>query len=158
MSGLIAKIYTDGSCHTQLQTGTWVAIIFVENKKEILSASVPATTHQRMELTAVIKSLQFLRINYPEIKTTRLFTDSQYVAGLRGRKEKLIATNFISHKGSLVQNADLVKIFFDQLSLFSIEITKVKAHEKKEGNLNYNREADMLARKLLREAVKGNRM
>jgi ribonuclease HI len=52
-----------------------------------------------------------------------------------------------------MQNADLVKGFFETLQVLTIEFIKIKAHQKKTDVINYNREADMLSRKLLRNAV-----
>ena len=154
MSETLAEIYTDGSCHTQHRIGTWVAIIFTGGKKKVLSATIHDTTHNRMELTAVIKSIQYLQIHYRHITTIRVFTDSQYVTGLPQRKGKIALADFKTEKGNILQNADLVKIFLKLLSSLSIELIKIKAHQKKDDTINYNREADQLCRRLLRKAVK----
>ena len=154
MSIELAEIYSDGSCHTQHRIGTWVAIIFIGTEKKVLSATVPDTTHNRMELTAVIKAIQYLKVHYRLIKTIRIFSDSQYVTGLPARKEKIISPDFSTVKRNSMQNADLVKTFLELLSWLSIEFIKIKAHQKQGDTINYNREADTLSRKLLRKAVK----
>ncbi|MGZ8558741.1 MAG: RNase H family protein [Chitinophagaceae bacterium] len=156
MPEIFAEVYTDGSCHTQLKAGVWVAIIFIGNEKKILSATVTDTTHNRMELTAVIKSIQFLKTQYRFITTIRIITDSQYVTGLPARKEKIVLSDFTTAKENLMQNADLVKTFLQLLSSISVEFIKIKAHQKKTDIINYNREADILSRKLLRKAVEQN--
>ena len=156
MSETFAEIYTDGSCHTQRKTGVWVAFIFIGNEKKVLSAIVTDTTHNRMELTAVIKSIQYLKTHYRLITTIRIFTDSQYVTGFPGRKEKITSSDFNTQKGNPLQNADLVKTFLLLLSSISIEFIKIKAHQKQTDTINYNREADKLSRKLLRKAVDQN--
>ena len=153
MSIELAEIYSDGSCHTQYRIGTWVAIIFIGTEKKVLSATVPDTTHNRMELTAVIKAIQYLKVHYRLIKTIRIFSDSQYVTGLPARKEKIISPDFSTTKRNSMQNADLVKTFLELLSWLSIEFIKIKAHQKQGDTINYNREADKLSRKLLRKAV-----
>ncbi len=149
----VAEIYTDGSCHTQIRTGAWVAIVFTGTEKNILSAIIPGTTHNRMELIAVIKGIQYLLAHKRFITTIRVYSDSQYVIGLPARREKIVSGNYATAKGKELQNVDLVKTFFELLSLITIELVKVKAHQKQGDKLNYNREADMLCRKLLREAV-----
>jgi hypothetical protein len=50
-------------------------------------------------------------------------------------------------------NADLVKELLGYSRLFAIEFVKIKAHQKKNGLTNYNIEADLLSRKLVRAAV-----
>lgn len=149
-----AVVYTDGSCHTQLLTGAWVAIIFTGGEKYILSAVAKNTTHNRMELTAVIEALTYLESAHKEITVIEIVSDSQYVTGLPGRAGKLLAGNFLTKKGKEIQNADLVKVFLQQVSSLQPVFTKVKAHQKQNGTLNYNIEADKYVRKLLREAVK----
>ena len=153
MSEELTEVYTDGSCHTQRRIGAWAAIVFTGAKKKLLSGIVKDTTHNRMELMAVIKAIQYVKEHDGNISTIRVYTDSQYVTGLPERREKIELTGFITGKGNTLQNADLVKIFFETLSTLSIEFVKVKAHQKKTDILNYNREADMLSRKLLRNAV-----
>lgn len=153
MSEELIEVYTDGSCHTQRRIGAWVAIVFAGTKKRVLSGIVKDTTHNRMELLAVIKAIQYVKKHYENISTIRVCTDSQYVTGLPERKEKIELAGFITGKGNTLQNADLVKTFFETLSTLSIEFIKIKAHQRKSEIVNFNREADMLSRKLLRNAV-----
>ncbi|MEP7373002.1 MAG: RNase H family protein [Chitinophagaceae bacterium] len=146
------EIYTDGSCHTQHKIGTWAAILFSGKEKKILAGIEKDTTHNRMELTAVIKAIEYARTHYKKV-CIRVFTDSQYVTVLPARKEKLVSTDFITGKGAALQNADLIKIFFIAISVLDIAFIKIKAHQKKDDTINYNREADMLSRKLLRAGI-----
>lgn len=152
MSSQLAEIYTDGSCHTQNRIGAWVAIILTGTEKKIVSAAVQDTTHNRMELLAVIKGIEYIKNNYPAIKLIKLFSDSQYVIRLRDREEKLASMDFLTKKGTTIQNADLVKELLALFSILPVELIKVKAHQKKTGTVNYNIEADKLSRKIVREA------
>ena len=149
----LAEIYTDGSCHTQHRIGTWVAIILLGTERKILSGTVKDTTHNRMELMAVVKAIEYIKIHLANTTSVKVYTDSQYVTGLPVRKEKLVKADFTSGKGNPLQNADLVKTFLESISNLSIEFVKIKAHQKSTDVVNYNREADMLSRKLLRTAV-----
>lgn len=151
-----AEVYTDGSCQTQTRTGAWVAIIFAGEEKKILSETVTNTTHNRMELSAVIKGLHYVRHNYPCAKKIKVFSDSQYVIGLPRRRVKLTASGFHTKKGNEIQNADLVKELLALFSTLPIDLIKVKAHQKKTGTVNHNIEADKLSRKIVRNA--GNRL
>jgi ribonuclease HI len=149
----LAEIFTDGSCHTQYKIGTWAAIIFTGAKKKILSGTGKDTTHNRMELTAVIKAIEYVRTHYKNTTSIKVYTDSQYVTNLPLRRQKISEADFTTQRGAPLQNADLVKTFFETLSVLSIEFIKIKAHQKKTDVVNGNREADMLSRKLLRNAV-----
>jgi ribonuclease HI len=141
-------IYTDGSCHTQLKTGAWAAIVLVNQDKTILQSIVTYTTHNRMELTAVIKAIEYVQAthNLP----IHIYSDSQYVVNLGARKEKLIQDDFTTKKGKLIQNADLVRILFQYMERANLRFIKVKAHQKQTQTINYNREVDILVRKMLR--------
>jgi len=155
-----AAIYTDGSCHTQYKVGAWVAILLFtgerssgEQHRQLLSGTVSDTTHNRMELTAVIKALEYIRENHQEITTLTICSDSQYVIGLPAREEKMAGNGFTGKKGKELPNADLVKKLLGYSRSFILEFVKIKAHQKKNGVLNYNIEADLLSRKLVRAAV-----
>ena len=68
-------IYTDGACRGNPGPGGWGAVlIFGEREREIWGGE-PATTNNRMELTAAIEALEAL--NRP--CRVELHTDSQYV-------------------------------------------------------------------------------
>src|SRR5258708_31440451 len=77
-----ATIYTDGSCHTRQRAGAWVAILLIGGHKQILSGLVSDTTHNRMELTALIKALEYLLENYKDITTLTIFSHTPYLIGL----------------------------------------------------------------------------
>jgi len=145
------EIYTDGSCHAQQCIGAWVAILLADNKKIVLSGNETDTTHNRMELLAVIKALQYVKVNYTKTVSVTVVSDSQYVVGLNVRKEKLVRQNFQTKAGKEIRNADLVKEFF--LLSAPVCFVKIKAHQKKTSVINYNNEADMLVRKLMREII-----
>src|SRR5690349_22600198 len=81
-----ADIYTDGSCNAENGLGAWVAIILSGEEKTVLSGKVPDTTHNRMELYAVIAGIGHAGKTF---RSLRIFSDSQYVVGLVERKEKL---------------------------------------------------------------------
>ena len=80
-------IYTDGSCHTQHQIGGWAAILFINEKKIILSGTETNTTHQRMELVAVIKAIEYIQKHDKSVKKIHIISDSQYIIGLTSRAD-----------------------------------------------------------------------
>lgn len=151
MSESTIKIYTDGSCHTQLLTGAWAAIIFNADEKEILKGWEEDTTHNRMELQGVIKALEYL-IERKETKNVSVYSDSQYVVNLLSREQKLKSKNFLTNKGTPIQNVVLVKRLLELIEQTSPTFVKVKAHQKN-GDL-INKEVDLIVRALVRARVK----
>jgi ribonuclease HI len=148
-------IYTDGSCHTQHLVGSWVAIVLAGDEKIILQGKARDTTHHEMELLAVINAIEYVYGHYAAETALHVFSDSQYVTGLPGRKEKLQAAGFLVKKGTPVQHADLVKRLFQLLVQYPVILTKIPSHQKNvAGHINYNTEADVLSRQLVRDEIK----
>jgi ribonuclease HI len=68
-------IYTDGACKGNPGPGGWGAWLrWGEHEKELFGGE-PATTNNRMELTAVIEALSALKRPTP----VAIYTDSEYV-------------------------------------------------------------------------------
>lgn len=148
-------IYTDGSCHTQHLVGSWVAIVLTGDEKIILQGKARDTTHHEMELLAVINAIEYVYGHYAVQTALHIFSDSQYVTDLPGRKEKLQSVGFLVKKGTPIQHADLVKKLFQLLAQFPVTFTKVPSHQKNvAGYVNYNTEADILSRQLVRDEIK----
>jgi len=148
------KIYTDGSCHSQLLIGAWGAIIFIGDRKVILKDTENETTHNRMEILAVINAISHIDLLGLKKEKIFVYSDSQYVVNLTGRKERLKRNNFITKKGTPIQNVDLIKIFIDQVETHDLEFVKVKAHQKNGDEIN--REVDVIVRQMVREKVSEN--
>ena len=154
MNQNVIEIYTDGSCHNNYNIGAWASILLFANKKTIFKGTVQNTTHNRMELLAVIKAIEFSNENYKH-SLLKIYTDSQYVFRIPERMEKLKKNNFHTKKGIPLHNNDLVQILIRQIEENTIEFIKVKAHQKTESdNINYNTEVDKIARQAVRDVVK----
>jgi ribonuclease HI len=151
------EIYTDGSCHTQLKSGAWASVILFNGERIVLKGEGTDTTHNRMELLAVIES-----IKYSDEKQFKgqlnIYTDSQYVCHLIERKEKLKRNAFFTSKGNLLHNADLLQVLIQQIESHTISFVKVKAHQKTNTTAStINSEVDKLSRQMVREMVVKNK-
>jgi len=144
------RVYTDGSCHTQLLLGSWAAILFIDDEKVILKGNETDTTHNRMELMAVIKAIEYVDRRHLQSRKLEVYSDSQYVVNLTLRKEKLKHKKFITNKGTPVQNTDLVQKLIEQIEAHDLDFVKVKAHQKNGDEIN--REVDIIVRKLVRQS------
>jgi ribonuclease HI len=145
-------LYTDGSCHTQRKNGAWASIIFVKGEKIILEGVATDTTHQRMELTAVIKALEYLQHNKLTDQRIMVYTDSQYVADLLKRKDRFIRMNYLTKDSKPIRNVELVKDLLKLMEKLPVYFTKVKAHQQESSteDSRLNREVDLLVRKNMR--------
>ena len=148
-------IYTDGSCNTLHRIGAWASIILLGPEKKVLQGQALNTTHQRMELTAVIHTLEFLIENKLSSLPITLYTDSQYVMGLGQRKERLTASDFKTRKNNTLPNSDLINSLFCYAENLRLTIVKVKSHQKNSHHEQMNGEVDKLCRKMVRNLVKG---
>ena len=74
MKGVVS-VYTDGACKGNPGPGGWGALLVFRGREKELYGGDPATTNNRMELTAVIRALEALQRSC----VVALHTDSQYV-------------------------------------------------------------------------------
>ena len=144
-------IFTDGSCHAQLKTGGWASIIIIDSHKTVLQGSTLKTTHQRMELTAVLEALRYLQRDGMIEQEISVYSDSQYVVDLLKRKDRLMSSNYQTKKFKPIRNPDLVKELIGFMNLPNIRFVKVKSHQRlTDIESKLNREVDVLSRKNMR--------
>jgi ribonuclease HI len=147
----LIEIYTDGSCNPKANIGGWAAILFLNDEKVELKGISENTTHNRMELLAVINAIEYVRENGMEKESVLVYTDSQYVEKIKDRASKIEQQQYRTKAGNAMRNADLVEILISQIERGDISFKKVKAHQKAGDIFNLNREVDKIARKLVRE-------
>jgi ribonuclease HI len=68
-------LYTDGACRGNPGPGGWGVVLQYGSSRKTLHGGDPATTNNRMELTAVIRGLQALT----RACSVKVVTDSKYV-------------------------------------------------------------------------------
>ena len=121
----IIKIYTDGACRGNPGPGGWGALILKDNEEIKLNGGQNDTTNNQMELTAVIKALNF----FSESTEIEIFTDSKYVMdGITDYIKKWKVNGWKTASKKPVKNSDLWKQL-DELSVqHSIRWNWVKGH------------------------------
>jgi ribonuclease HI len=138
-------IYTDGACKGNPGKGGWGAILsFGPHEKELYGYD-PQTTNNRMELMAVIMSLEALK----EPCEVNLFSDSSYV--LKGIKEWIHGWKLRGWKTAdkkPVKNEDLWRRLDEARQKHRVNWNWVKGHAGDE----MNERADGLANKAIEEA------
>jgi ribonuclease HI len=138
MTEPLVEIYTDGACKGNPGPGGWGAILISNGKRKELHGGEPATTNNRMEMTAVIESLAALK----KRSRVQVFTDSQYVQ--KGISEWIRAwkkRGWRTAGKKPVRNEDLWRRLDELAAGHSIEWHWVKGHA---GHLE-NERADALA-------------
>ena len=107
-----------------------------------------------MELTAALEAIRYLSGLESASRRIFLYTDSQYLANLPRRKNRLLGAGLITRKERPIANADLLIQLFQFLDSHLLQFVKVLSHQKENGLLNYNREVDKHSRKIVRDAVR----
>ena len=132
-------IYTDGACSGNPGRGGWAAIILDGEKIEKISGSKDNTTNNRMELTAVISALKYVKD-----KNLEIYTDSKYTKdGIEKWISNCKKNGWKTASKKPVANKDLWIQLNKIKNIRKIEWNWVKGHS---GNLG-NEKADYLANK-----------
>ena len=121
----IIKIYTDGACRGNPGPGGWGALILKDKEEIKLNGGQNDTTNNQMELTAVIKALDF----FSESTEIEIFTDSKYVMdGITEYIKKWKVNGWKTASKKPVKNSDLWKQLDDLSTHHSIKWNWVKGH------------------------------
>ena len=121
----IIKIYTDGACRGNPGPGGWGVLILKDNEVIKLNGGKNDTTNNQMELTAVIKALDF----FSESMELEIFTDSKYVMdGITEYIKKWKVNGWKTASKKPVKNSDLWKQLDDLSAQHSIRWNWVKGH------------------------------
>ena len=136
-------IYTDGACLGNPGPGGWSFIIKYENgKTEEFNGSENHTTNNKMELTAAIKALTYIK----EKTKVNIYTDSKYLKdGITIWIKKWKLNGWKTSNKKNVKNSDLWKLLEEKIQNHEIHWMWVKGHDE---NI-FNEKADMLAKKAI---------
>ena len=126
-------IYGDGACKGNPGMGGWGAILIYGDLIKEIKGFELNTTNNRMELTAIIEALKFLKRPCEII----VYTDSQYVQ--RGMSEWL--PGWITKKWKNVKNPELWQELVSLSAQHNIEWKWVRGHNGDK----WNERADELA-------------
>jgi ribonuclease HI len=120
------EIFTDGACKGNPGPGGWGAILRMGKHEKELSGSDPATTNNRMELTAAIRALQAL---IEPCKVT-LHSDSKYVLeGITRWVHGWKKNGWKTAAKKPVQNTELWHELIEAAARHEVEWVWVKGHD-----------------------------
>lgn len=141
------EIWTDGACKGNPGPGGWGALLRAGLHEKELFGGEPATTNNRMELTAVIEALASLKRRCRVV----VHTDSQYVKlGVTEWLPTWIRRGWKTAGNKAVKNVDLWQRLAQLASAHDVEWRWVRGHAGVPGN----ERADALANKGVQAAAK----
>jgi ribonuclease HI len=135
------SIYTDGACEPNPGPGGWAALLRFGTQEKVLTGSDPATTNNRMELTAALEAFRALK----RPCQVDFYTDSEYLR--RGITEWLPgwrARNW-RRKGGALANLDLWQALDGAIRPHAVAWHWVRGH----AGHPENERVDQLARKAI---------
>lgn len=143
---LTINIYADGGCRGNPGPGGWGVLMQAGSIEKELCGGEHATTNNRMELTAVIRSLESLK----RPSTINVHTDSQYVQkGISEWIHNWKRNGWRTSDKKPVKNADLWQILDGLAKQHQIKWIWVKGHAGHPGN----ERADALANRGIDELL-----
>jgi ribonuclease HI len=100
----LVEIFTDGACRGNPGPGGWAALLRYGKDERMLSGAEPATTNNRMEVTAAIEAIAALK----RPSRVRLTTDSEYLRqGVASWLQRWKANGWRTASKQAVKNQDL---------------------------------------------------
>lgn len=145
----------DGSVDPKLKIGFGAYLLLDKNDPSVNIGKVEAkkfeeTTSTKLELQTLLWALTELE---DLSKKVIVYTDSQNIVSLPGRRKELEQSDFISTKGKRLKNYQLYREFFAMMARMDCEFVKVKGHASTVGKDQINKlfeHVDRTARKALR--------
>ena len=127
----VVTIYTDGACKGNPGPGGWGALLVWGDHERELCGGEPATTNNRMELTAVIRALESLQREC----AVAIHTDSQYVKnGIQSWIHGWKKNGWKTADRKPVKNAELWRELDALVAQHRIDWYWVKGHNGHPGN------------------------
>lgn len=153
-------IFTDVSLNPQNKIGIGGMLLLADTDfdrivNEIDSADISKrimikrfvdTSSTQLEVETVLWALDEYRSHEKPGANLFLYTDSQCVCGLPGRRNNLEGKNFRNSRNEPLKHGNLYRKFYDYLDLFEFIITKIEGHSPMKSRDNLHRVFTVLDR------------
>ena len=132
-------LYSDGACSGNPGPGGWCSILVYNGKELELSGFEADSTNNRMELTAVIKALETLKVSC----AVTVYSDSKYVVDSvkKGWLKNWQAKGWKNSQRQTVPNLELWKRLVPMLEKHEVDFVWIKGH----AGHPYNERCDAVA-------------
>ncbi len=158
------RLFTDGSVDPKSNIGYGAFLAVPKDapykdsfKEDVFVKKFEQTSSTKLELQTLIWALKLIKKLAERIV---VFTDSQNIIGLHGRRKRLESNNYLSKKKTPIKNTALYQEFFrltDQLDCKFIKIKGHKASRKKDEIEKIFTLVDRASRKTLRDRLETDR-
>ncbi len=125
-------LLTDGSVNTQsnIGYGAYLAVSEVGLSLDLLKTHVKVkrfeqTSSTKLELQTLLWALSEIQ---PSTGKVVVYTDSQNIIGLQGRRERFEKNGYRSKKNKRLNNYELYQEFFRMTDQLDCELIKVRGH------------------------------
>ncbi|WP_424814178.1 ribonuclease HI [Roseococcus sp. YIM B11640] len=119
------EVFTDGGCKPNPGPGGWAAILRFGSTEKEISGAEPATTNNRMELTAACAALEALK----RPCRVKLHTDSEYVRnGMERWVKGWVRNNWRNAQREPVKNYELWQRLLAAAKPHEVEWLWVRGH------------------------------
>jgi len=142
-----SRLFTDVSLNPQLKLGMGAYLLLTEDEtstepdkldkhhliNQIVVRKFENTSSTKLEIETVLWALDEFKKNCKEEnQSLLLYSDSQCVCGLPGRRQKLESSDFIGKSsGKVLNHSELYKDFYNLQNELGFEVIKVSGHAPK---------------------------
>ena len=137
-------LFTDGSVDTLSKIGYGACLVVRENEDLSNGLNTKVNVKRFVETSSTKLELQTLLWALSEIqvlnKKITVYTDSQNIMGLPGRRDRFEKNDYRSKSHKLLNNHELYRRFFEVIDQMNCDFVKVQGHLKS----NHKNEIDQL--------------
>lgn len=151
-------LFTDGSVNTHTNIGYGAYLAVPEGglsldflKKRVKVSRFEHTSSSKLELQALLWALNDIQVLGGKVT---VYTDSQNIMSLEGRRDRLEQNNYRSNKNKRLNNDELYQEFYRLTDHLDCEFVKVRGHQisNQKGDIDrFFTLVDRASRKALRE-------
>ncbi len=151
------RLFTDGSVNPKSKIGYGAFLAVPQDapysdsfKADVFVQKFEQTSSTKLEIQTLIWALTLIK---KLARRILIFTDSQNIIGLHGRRERLEGNNYLSKKNKPIKNSELYQEFYRLTDQLDCEFTKVKGHKatrQKDETEKFFTLVDRASRKALR--------
>ena len=127
-------LFTDGSVNVQTNIGFGAYLIVHDFEQSLYSLKKLVKVHRFENTSSTKLELQILLWALNKIKVERqkviIYTDSQNIIGLPGRRERFEKNNYSSKKNERIKNYKLYQEFYEITDDLEYELVKVRGHQQ----------------------------
>lgn len=127
-------LFTDGSVNTQSKVGYGAALFISDLSSEVGSFKTLVKTKRFEDTSSTGLELQTLlwalkAMDRTTAKVT-VYTDSQNIINLPGRRNRLEQRQYRSKKGIRIKHWELYQAFFEMMDALDCDFFKVRGHQR----------------------------